>query len=480
MAKSFFGHVAVKSPSSALLVAVLALAVACASGPAVAQDRGGKRIYDEQLRVRLDEQDPERDRIGFNAGGWGTFALFNFDDDAGRKHTLRQYELRLWGSLNINGVHQFYVRGMAGYDDWNAGDNPKSYHRDEDIDPRIERAWYKLRLGRWLSGQGGAIKPPVDVNFKVGREFADIGTALVLSTPLDMVQFEIDVGDWQFMALLGKTIDWVSNIDASADIVGHQERCIWGFEVTYTGLDQHRPFAYFLGNNDHSSPTPHTAGQDYDYSSRYVGVGSEGSLFVPRLRYQVEVVGEWGKTYSDGVVSGRDDIRAMAADVLLEYFFEAKTRPKLSMEYIFGSGDSDRSTSSVATVGGNREGTTDRAFNGLGFRDTGIAFAPAISNLHIYIIGASFFPLEDHKLFDKMEVGSKTYFYHKDKSGGPISDSSANTREQWVGWEWDVFCNWRVSSDLIWSIRYGAFQPGAAFDRQDCRQFLYASLTYSF
>jgi hypothetical protein len=91
-------------------------------------------------------------------------------------------------------------------------------------------------------------------------------------------------------------------------------------------------------------------------------------------------------------------------------------------------------------------------------------------------------PLEDNKLFEKMEVGSKTFFHHKDKSGGPISDVTANTSAQWVGWEWDVYCDWRITSDVTWTVRYGAFQPGSAFDgsNSDCRQFLLTAVTFSF
>ena len=134
-----------------------------------------------------------------------------------------------------------------------------------------------------------------------------------------------------------------------------------------------------------------------------MGVGSEGALFLPRLRYQVEVVGEWGKAYSENAVSGRDDICAMAADVMLEYLFDINTSPKVSAEYIYSSGDSDRRLSANSTIGGNQMGTTDEAFNAFGFRDLGIAFAPRLSNLNVYIVGGSFFPLEDHKWFKKME-----------------------------------------------------------------------------
>ena len=111
------------------------------------------------------------------------------------------------------------------------------------------------------------------------------------------------------------------------------------------------------------------------------------------LLNRVEVVGEWGKTFSEGVTSGRDRVCAWAADAALAYFFrKTPTRPKLMVEYLYGSGDGNRRLSSTSTIGGNLAGTKDHAFNAFGFRDTGVALAPRVSNLHIYILGASFFP----------------------------------------------------------------------------------------
>lgn len=462
------------------LAALLACAASLAGGQLCAQQADGVRIYQEQLRVRLDQQN-EQAGVGFNAGGWATFGLFNYEDAASDEHTLRQFEIRGWASLNINGVHKFYFRGLTGWDDWNDGDNPATYHGDEYTAPRVERAWYALDIGRLLGGPGAA-SSAFGAKVKVGRAFATIGTAFVLSMPLDMIQFDVRADNWRLMALLGKTVPWIANIDTSADIVTHQDRCFWGFELAYEGLDHHRPFAYFLATQDHSGPEPDAPGQKYDYSSRYIGLGSEGNLVLPNLRYQAELVGEFGKTYSEGATAGvgRDNICAFGADALLEYLFDVRTSPKISVEYMFGSGDADRRASSSATIGGNRLGSSDNAFNAFGFRDTGIAFAPTVSNMNIYVLGASFFPFENYKLFEKMELGSKTFFYHKANSGGPISDTTANTSSQWVGWEWDVYCNWRIASDLMWTIRYGAFQPGAAFDDPECRQFLFTAITYSF
>lgn len=457
---------------------VLVCLIVLPAGRLTGQDASGLAVYEEQLRLRLDEQLPEVREVGFDAGGWFSFALFNYDDGSASKHRmLRQYQLRVWARVNIRGVHQFYVRGLLDWEDWNSGDNPDTPHDDEFFQ-RIERAWYQFDLGQMLRQQTGKA-PPFGLKLKVGRAYARIGTALVLSMPLDLIQLDVSAGDWDVKGFLGTTIRHRSNIDRSFAVSEDQERCLWGIEVAYNGLDRHRPFAYFMSNYDRTTPDPRSATQRYDYTSHYIGLGSVGTILSPNLRYSAEIVGEYGKTFSDGAVDRQDRISAMAIDVMLEYLFKTKTSPRLSFEYLFGSGDNDRSVSAVSTVGGNQAGTTDHAFNAFGFRDTGIAFSPDIANLHTYILGASFFPLEDHDLFRRLEVGTKAFFYHK-ATNGAISDTTGTNSSRWVGWEWDVYCDWRITSDLTWTIRYGAFQPRSAFSDRSCRQFLYTAVSYSF
>jgi hypothetical protein len=471
------------SPSKHTSRVGLALAFSLGlAATALAQDEG-RRVYEEQLRVKLDQQVPEAREVAVDAGGWLSVALFKYDDVALRKfRTLRQYELRAWAHANIQGVHQFYVRALGAYDDWNSGSQPEGDDENDCRDVEIERAWYQFDLGQLLRNQTGK-QPPVGLRIKVGRAFAEIGTALVLSMPLDMIQFDLSVGNLEVMALLGKTIaEHPNSIDESDAVYDHQRRCFWGIQAAYTGFSHHRPFAYFLSQDDHTKPDPWDVEQGYDYSSRYIGVGCQGTLLTPNLHYMVEVVGELGQTYSEGVAQGqgRDRICAMAATARLEYYFQARTQPRVEVEYMYGSGDSDRRLSTNSTVGGNLAGTKDYAFNAFGFRDTGIAFAPRISNIHIYKVGASFFPFEDIELLRRMEVGTKAFFYHKADQSGPVSDTTATNPARWLGWEWDVYCDWRLTSDLTWTVRYGMFQPGEAFEDEGCRHFLYTAITYSF
>jgi len=450
----------------------------CALGSSALAQSGGRAIFEEQLRVDLDRQMPRAREMGFDAGAWFTFAVFRYDDAAaGKIRNLQQYELRAWGSMDLGGSHRAYIRALFGWDDWHHNDNPLG-RGDEDTQ-EIERAWYELNLDRMFANQTGQ-QPLWRFRTKVGRQFAEIGSALTLSMPLDMVQITAGYDDFDVRLLLAMTIRNSRNIDNSAPVHDHQERCFYGVELTYDGFSRHRPFVYFLLNDDNTDEDPADPLQNYEYDSTYVGLGSKGTLLLPDLRYVFEIVGQWGRTYSDGATADRDYIEAMALDFQLEHLFRTKMKPKVSFEYLFGSGDPDRRLSATSTIGGNEAGTTDRAFNAFGFRDLGISFSPKPANLHSFVLGGSFFPLEDIELFRKMEVGTKLFFYAKNFKHGPLSDTTATRSNHWVGWEWDAYCNWRLTSDITWTIRYGAFQPGDAFQSQQTRHFLYTAATISF
>src|SRR5260221_8714182 len=127
----------------------------------------------------------------------------------------------------------------------------------------------------------------------------------------------------------------------------------------------------------------------FQYDSFYLGTGSSGAL-TDRLAYGLEAVFEGGRTLSSNfaedqgatvsVPQTRNDIRAWAANVRLDYVLPGPRRPRFAAEGIFASGDPDRVTTS-GTVGGNRRGPDDHAFNSLGVLNTGLAFAPEVSNL---------------------------------------------------------------------------------------------------
>ena len=103
-----------------------------------------------------------------------------------------------------------------------------------------------------------------------------------------------------------------------------------------------------------------------------------------------------------------------------------------------------------------------------------------MSNLGMVRVGASTFPAKKTRLFEKLLVGADAFVYHKQKSAGAISDSLSTEPSSYVGSAVDFYANWRMSTDLAWTVRYGVFMPGDAFDDKTDRQQFFTGVTLNF
>jgi hypothetical protein len=320
---------------------------------------------------------------------------------------------------------------------------------------------------------------PLQMRIRVGRQDTQLGTGYALDLPTDSVWVEGDIYDFTIAGLFGKTISSYANIDQSEPVNSHMARRLFGVQVSYNGIEDHQPFAYALWNDDYTDERPQDPFQNYAYDTQYFGFGSRGTI-IDNLNYWTEWVWESGRSYGDGDFLSRDYVHAWGWDIGLEYFFDVRTRPRVMFEYMFGSGDPDRTFSPTNAAGGNRFGDKDSGFNGLGYRDTGISAALIPSNLHIWKAGASFQPLESVEFLRDLELGTNWFLYHKHHERAAISDTTAGQYQGYVGWEMDYFVNWRIASDIAWTFRWGAFFPGDAYQDQDMRNFFFTGITWSF
>jgi hypothetical protein len=206
---------------------------------------------------------------------------------------------------------------------------------------------------------------------------------------------------------------------------------------------------------------------NFDYDTFYVGIGSTGEL-VQNLRYSTEWVYEGGHSYWDRQSFLEDQRRD-----------NVEAKPRIIGEYMFASGDSDRYGSPTNAIGGNRKGQ-DHSFSGFGYRDTGLSFGPRLSNVHVWRAGGSFLPFEKTKGLDQLELGTDWFLYAKNRSNGAVSDPTADDRSGYLGWEMDYYANWRITSDLSWTTRFGTFFPGEAFSDRTTRTFFLVGMTWSF
>lgn len=473
-----------------------ALVLLAALGGGTALGQGAEwsqreRALEEPFRLQMDADVPTGKRALFDWGGWVRNSFWAMDEDGvdrdydGRKdprHVFRQQQLRLWGELNIDQVHQFYARMKLDYIDWNSG---TSFNGDDSdgIGPNLERGWYDFRLSRaqkaygWQEGQ-------CDLGARIGRQFIEFGNGLALSVPLDAALVTAYCGDWEVTGMGAKTIPSSYNIDQSMPNNSRESRCFWGVQLRYNGWHDHEPFAYFFSQEDKDSGRVRETASGYQtfgYDSRYVGVGSRGRFFHRSLQYTCEFTGEFGKSHAwVDDRSERQNIRAAALDAELRYVAQDRHESQFSVEYLLASGDSDRWYSPMDTRGGNRPGTKDTSYVSWGYRNTGLVLAPRMSNLSVARLGMSTFPANHVTAFEELQVGSDFFMYHKQQKEGAASDSLSTEEHSYLGSEFDLFVNWRITSDLAWMVRYGVFWPGASFSEQGDRQLLFTSVTLNF
>jgi hypothetical protein len=130
------------------------------------------------------------------------------------------------------------------------------------------------------------------------------------------------------------------------------------------------------------------------------------------------------------------------------------------------------------TIGGNRRGTDDHAFNALGLLNTGLAFAPEFSNLLALRVSASTLVVPDVEMFSRLQVGTDLFVFAKLRENAPINELT--TDDRYLGFEPDLFINWQITNDVSFALRYGVFFPGSAIPDDNSRQFFYAGITYAF
>ncbi len=435
-----------------------------------------QRLVDDKLRTQRSELAPLDSLVDWQWGGWIDYFVFHFNDGIQSQRVLQRPGMSAWTRLRIDdGAHEVFARMRLTFEYFNHGDH---YGRRQDwVGPNLDRGWYAVDVGRALR----LTQPsdPLQMRIRIGRQDTQLGTGYAFDLPTDSVWVEGDVYDFTVAGLFGKSIASYPNIDRSNPVDSHMARRFFGVQVTYRGLEDHEPFAYALWNDDYTDERPQDPFQNYAYDTQYFGIGSRGTI-AENLNYWAEGVWESGRSYGDGDYYSRDSVRAWGVDAGLEYLWAVRTRPRFALEYMFGSGDPDRLFSPTNAAGGNRGDRRDTGFNGLGYRDTGIASALVPSNLHIWKASASFQPLEQVELLRDLELGTNWFLYHKNHSRAAISDTTAGQFKGFVGWEMDYFINWRLASDVSWTIRWGAFFPGDAYQDQTVRNFLFTGITWSF
>ena len=486
-------------------LALAASAALAAPRTAAAQDRPSpgageqlqreSRIRDLQRleldqRLRANRDVPPGQRVLFDYGGYVTANFLDLDDPVGDNHILREYDGIGYVRLNVDGAQEFFLAGRIGYQDFHRGDS-FSGRGDEPIDGDLYRGYYRFDLRRYRQAYGGGgASEDFNVVAQAGRDLVYWGNGLVMAQVLDGAVIDFEFGDVSLEIVGGVTPIRTVDIDSSRPGFDYNtRRGFYGAQLGYD-LNAHRPFVYFLAQRDYNEMDVLQVGEvttRYDYNSYYVGAGSAGEI-TNRLRYGVEVAYQYGDTLSNSFEIGpfspfpveqtRDDISAFALDVRLDYLVADPGDTRLGAEIIAATGDDDRIHTSN-TFGGNLPDTVDKAFNAFGLVNTGLAFAPDVSNIGVLRLGASTFPFHDYRPLSRLQVGGDFFVYSKFNDDAPIDETTAGQR--FLGFEPDVYLNWQVTSDVTLAVRYGAFFPQAsAFPSDEVRHFFFAGVTFAF
>jgi hypothetical protein len=462
-----------------------------ASGDLLRQEARQRELQQLQLdtRLRANTDIPPGQRYLFDYGGFVTFNYLEVDDPEGERHVLRETDFVPYARLNIDGAHELFARARFGWRDFNEGDS-FDLRGDEPVDGDIERGYYRFDLQRAQTAYGGN---PGDFQFifQGGRDLAYWANGLVLGQTLDGVTVTIGNDRLTLEALAGITPVRTVDIDSSRPNFDHNTRRGFFGGMLSLDLGDHRPFVYGLYQRDYNEDDGLTVGlieTDFQYDSAYIGLGSAGALG-DRVRYGVEFAYELGESLSNSfriapggalvpIDQSQDDISAWALNVKLDYLAHDVYQTRLSTELTVASGDDDRGTTSN-TFNGNQAFTSDSAFNGFGLLNTGLAFAPEVSNLIAIRGGIATFPLPDTGIFRRMQIGADFFAFAKYDSNAPVDEPTGDSR--FLGWEPDVYLNWQLTSDVTLALRYGVFFPNDDnFPNENTRQFFFAGLTFAF
>lgn len=441
----------------------------------------------EEFRPRTDLSLSLMERTSLDVGGYVAFTGVWLNDSQQNSRRLAQPEVSLYARASIDGVHGFFGRARFSYRSFSAGDSFDG-RGDRFSQPFADRYWYEFDLRRAMEVYQGTTLEG-NINIRAGRQFVEWGGGLALSETLYAVRPTIEFGKRVKLEILaGITPDHTVDFDASR--YSFDEKTRRGYfgarlAVTTEGGTEFSGGVLSMTdfyNDNRTRTTPVLDGVQYRTDSIYLTLGAKGAI-TDDLLFEVEGVRQFGEGYSDPFRIGFgtqtvDPIEAWAARGQLNYLFRDQGNSRAGLELLYFSGDTDRNIA-TDTVGGNLTGTTDHGFNSLGFANVGLAFSPSLSNLMVTRVGASTYPFAGDGLLGQLQVGIEGYALGKAARRGPIDEPTNN--RIFLGSEADAYLNWRLTSDLTVTLRYGAFFPGPAIiTGRNTRHFVLFNVTLSF
>ncbi len=468
----------------ALAAAAILLATARVSAADAEMLKDFQQTIDEVLRghyeVGAGRTLSESTRIAY--GAYTTFAYLSADDLLGEARGLAEIDAKFWMHAETKG-HKFYGRMRLLYENFDSGD-VFTASGDGLVEPIFDRYWYRFDWRLEEQAETGT-DPGWDWWVQVGRQYVAWVSGMTLADPLYAAMGGVETRGLGLELLFGITPDHFTDFDGSRpNYTSDTERYFYGISAECRSLRNHRPFIYLLWQEDENSQPFGPAGPQFQYDSRYAGVGSVGEIMTGVWLYRLELIYEFGESISNTLAAlpqTTNDIEAYAIRFFVAYMpvcARASMGLRIESEVLVGSGDDDRGASSQ-TAGGNLAGTNDTSFISFGYVNTGLALAPELSNLVSFRITGSAFPLRGRGIFDRMQVSLSGFVFAKYDDNAPISVPTV-AGESFIGGEVDLMLDWTLTSDLNLLVQYGIFLPGDAMANSDPLHFFYVGFSYGF
>jgi hypothetical protein len=460
-------------------------------------------VQDAEYRRRFFSETPIADRLLFDYGGSFRFGYSLVQDSQSQNQHLMQYDGRFYGRLELDGFLRLYGRLRVEYDDWNTiGNFAPSGEGWQD--PIGELYYAEFDFSQWMASQDGAARD-WDLRIRGGRQYIVWGSGLTLSNYMYAGVLDAGIDIWRFQGIIGisagsDTVDWDTS---RPGYDGNTERLFLGGRLELN-LGSWSPYFFYLAQFDQNAgqmanlpggvPAEFQAATKFDYQSQYWGIGINGSIG-SNLVCRAEFVLETGSTWSDSIFhdpnlpptmlarpQSRTAVLAQAGIFGLTWLARDAMDTRVDFQFVAGSGSANR-LDSGNTYGGINPGITDTSFNSLGYVNTGLVFAPDPANLCNPSITFSCSPFKGCETFGDLRVSATGFLYVRWDDNAPINVPTNLGGSNMIGSEVDFNVDWRLWSDVNFSIRYGVFIPNTSVFNDvenEPRQFLYTGVTYAF
>lgn len=334
--------------------------------------------------------------------------------------------------------------------------NSASSRGNEWVQLEVDAAYYERKYRAGLT----------NTTLTIGRQFTSVGRGIAYSAAADgiIINTVYKRGDLTMFAVKAdRSPDDADPGNISPPSRNHTHRNFIGGELKLSVSPRFNPSVYVVQNNDRSPNRvdPQTS-EVHLYQPRFVGFGAQGSI-TRSVSYFAEYIRVSGKTTSAGQRTDTARVDAQAADIGIRARLPGMYNPVLTAEWLYGSGDRDRTTTVNSTLLGDRNGV-DRAFRPFGGASLGYALAPTLVNIRArkYGVSAIPFPRSGNAVAQSMQFTSEYYLFDRDVTPGPISDLSAfaDARAQKrIGKELNAQINCTMMGDVRLNVKWGKFVP---------------------